>query len=346
MDPALPSPSRPRRSRLGPSAFGALLIIGSAVLFGINGTVSKLALRTGLEATQLTQLRATGAFLGLLLMCLIIAPSQLTIRLRELPLLITYGLAGSFLTPLLYFVAIGRLPVGIALLFEYTAPVMVALWARFGQRQPVLPRLWGGLALCLCGLSFVAEAWGDARLDSLGVAAGLGAAATLALYYIVGAQAAGQRDPLSLMCWAFGVAAVASAVAWPWWDFPLTVLTQTDASGFPVWTLILAVVVFGTILPYVMIAAALRYLPATSASILGTLEPVLASAVAWAALNEVLSASQLLGGVIVLVGVVLAETARITPSTASGAPSPPAASEPGGSTLEPNKPDKEATHLP
>jgi drug/metabolite transporter (DMT)-like permease len=49
-------------------------------------------------------------------------------------------------------VAIRQLPVGIALLFEYTAPVMVALWARFGQRRPVRRRLWLGLALSLAGL--------------------------------------------------------------------------------------------------------------------------------------------------------------------------------------------------
>src|SRR6266487_4059080 len=289
-----------------------------AALAAVNGTASKLVLRAGMDAPQLTTLRATGAFLGLLALCLVTRPARLRLTRRELPLLIGYGLCGFLLVPLLYFIAISRLPVGIALLFEYTAPLLVALWARFGQHQPVRPRLWIGLALSLAGLAGVAEIWGELRLDPLGIAAGLGAAVLLAVYYVFGACGVASRDALSLTCWAFGFAALAGAVVKPWWNFPAHLLRGTSG-GLPVWLLCCYVVVLGSIAPYLLVSAALKYLPATSVGIVGMVEPVFAGAVAWLALREVLDAAQLAGAALILAGVVLAETAR----TAQTTPTPP-----------------------
>lgn len=289
------------------------MTVTGGVFFAVNGTVSKLVLRAGLEPAQLTALRAGGAFAGLLVLSLATRPGgrRLAVTRRELPLLAGYGVAGFFLVPLLYFVAISRLPVGIALLFEYTAPLLVALWARFGRRQPVRPRLWGGLALSLIGLACVAEVWGDLRLNAAGVLAGFAAAVGLALYYLLGAHGVRQRDTVSLNTWAFGFAAVAglctqaSARARDWSALGAT------SHGVPVWLLCCYVVVLGSIVPYLLVAAALRHLPATSVGIVGMVEPVIAAAVAWLTLGESLTATQLAGGALILVGVGLAETARV-----------------------------------
>jgi drug/metabolite transporter (DMT)-like permease len=295
------------------------MVVASGALFAVNGTVSKLILRAGLDAPRLTELRATGACLGLLVLSLVTRPGvkRLAVTRRELPLLVGYGLAGFFLVPMLYFVAISRLPVGIALLFEYTAPLLVALWARFGQHQPVRPRLWLGLALSLAGLAAVAEVWRDVRLDRVGVAAGLGAAALLACYYLLGARGVAGRDTLSLTWWAFAVAASAGALVRPWWTFPYRILAGT-------WPLVLYLVLAGTIASYLLVAAALRHLPPTSAGIIGMVEPVIASAVAWLVLGERLNPAQLTGGALILIGVVLAETARtVVPGGAGRTATPP-----------------------
>jgi len=289
------------------------MVLGSGLLFAVNGTASKLVLRAGIEAPQLTLVRAAGAFVGLLILSAALrpGPARLRITASELPLLIGYGLAGFFLVPMLYFVAIARLPVGIALLFEYTAPLLVALWARFGQRRPVRPRLWVGLVLSLAGLACVAEIWTDLRLNGIGVLAGLGAAALLTFYYVLGARGVQRRDTLSLTTWAFGVsaaaglllrAATAGAGGWE----PL----RHTSGGIPVLLLCGYVVVLGSIVPYLLVAAAMRHLPATSVSIIGMVEPVLAATVAWISLGEVLNPAQLIGGTLVLIGVGLAETAR------------------------------------
>jgi drug/metabolite transporter (DMT)-like permease len=241
--------------------------------------------------------------------------------------MIAYGLTGFFLVPMLYFVSITRMPVGIALLFEYTAPVFVALWARFGQGSPVRSRLWGGLALCLLGLACVAEIWGDLRLDPIGVTAGLACAVLLAVYFVLGARGIRSRDTLSLTGWAFGISALAGLivrliVAGPGGWEPIFGRT---GSGIPIWLLAGYMVLFGSIAAYLLIVGAMRHLPATSVSIIGMIEPVIASAVAWVALGEHLNLAQLAGGALLLVGVVLAETARIAqpapmPAVSASAP--------------------------
>jgi len=294
------------------------MVVASGTLFAVNGTVSKLVLRAGVEPPQLAFIRAAGAFAGLLVVMLLLGRGRrLAVTRHDLPLLIGYGLAGFFLVPMLYFVAISRLPVGIGLLFEYTAPLFVALWMRFGQRERVRPRLWGGLALSLAGLACVAEVWGELSLDGLGVLAGLAASVGLAIYYLLGARGVARRDTLSLTTWAFGAAAMAGllvqAVApsrggW-------APLAESTSAGVPVALLCVYVVVLGSIAPYLLVGAALWHLPATSVGIIGMIEPVIASAVAWITLgeSEALNAAQLAGGALVLAGVALAETARVRP---------------------------------
>ncbi|PZM97163.1 MAG: EamA family transporter [Actinobacteria bacterium] len=309
------------------------MVVSASLLFAVNGTVSKLVLRAGITPPQLTLLRAAGAAIGLLALSLLFAPRRLRVTAGELPLLIAYGLTGFFLVPMLYFVAISRMPVGIALLLEYTAPLLVTLWARFVQRRRVRPRIWAGLALSLAGLACIAEVWGGFTLDGLGALAGCGAAVLLAGYYLLGARGVERRDTLSLTTWAYGAAAVAGLItqaagigAGEW--APLA----GRVAGIPVPLLCAYVVVLGSIAPYLLLAAALRHLPATSVGIIGMIEPVSAAAVAWLVLgaSEALTAAQLVGGALVLAGVALAETARLAPPPPDAvAPSPQPAAAAG-----------------
>ena len=293
------------------------MVIAAAALFAFNGTVSKLLIQGGFDPPQLTAFRAGGAFLGLVMLSLLTRPGPRRLRARrwELPKLISFGLTGFFLVPMLYFVAISRLPVGIGLLFEFTAPVFVALWVRFGEHQQVKRRLWAGLALCVAGLVCVAQIWaGEIRLDLLGVAAGLTSAVLLAVYYVLGSRSVAERDPLSLTCWAFGVSAIAGAIVRPWWNFPISLLTGSS-DGVPMWLLAAYLLVLGTVAPYLMISTSMQHLPPTSVGIIGMTEVALAALFAWALLDEVLSTPQVLGGLLVLGGVILAETARAAKET-------------------------------
>jgi drug/metabolite transporter (DMT)-like permease len=293
------------------------MVVGAAALFAVNGTVSKVVLLAGMPSQRLTELRSAGAFLGLAAVLLAFAPQSLRLSVREVPFLLFYGIAGFAFVQWFYFVALEHLPVGIALLVQYTAPVLVALWARFGEREQVRRRMWAALALALAGLALVAEIWDGLALSGIGVAAGFAAAVSLAIYWIVGEHGVGTRDPLSLNCWAF----LASALFWtllqPWWSFPWDELRETTSLlghlggvSLPVWALCIWIVTMGSIIPFGLIVGALRHLPATRVGVTAMLEPVLAALVAYAWLGETLTAMQLAGGVVVLAGVVLAQTAR------------------------------------
>jgi drug/metabolite transporter (DMT)-like permease len=317
----------PRTAR---PAVGYALTLAAAGFFAINGTVSTLALEAGIPATRLTALRCTGAAVCLLAVLLVVSPGRLRVGRRELPLLAVLGVIGIAMTQFLYYVAISRLPVGIALIFEFTAPVLIALYVWLVRGEKVRSRLWAALLLSLAGLALVAEIWtGGGSLDALGVAAGLGAAVALATYYLIGERGTVTRDPVTLTCWAFVAAAVFWSVAAPWWQFDPGVLGRSvpiaiGSAELPLWALVAWIAVMGAIVPFGLSIGALRHLAPTAAGLVATAEPVLASIVAWLWVEQVLTGWQVAGGAVVLTGIVLAQTARTTP-TPSPLPETPAA---------------------
>jgi drug/metabolite transporter (DMT)-like permease len=308
------SPARTQRP-----ARGYALYLVAATLFALNGTISKSILTSGIDAARLSQLRVTLAFLILLVVVAVTRPETLRIRRAELPILLVYGILGIAMTQFLYFVSISRLPVGVALLIEFTAPIMVALWFRFGRHEDVGSRVWGGLALALVGLALVGQVWLGFTLDGVGVVAGFGAAAALALYYLLAdRQVRGPhaRDPVSLTMWGFGAAALFWAIAQPWWSFPWSDLAGVgypmgeDGAAVPLWALCTYMVVLGTVVPFWLVVVSLHHINASQASIVGMTEPLLAIFIAWVALGETLAVVQILGAVTVLAGVLLAERSR------------------------------------
>lgn len=311
-DTAAPMPVRRR-------ALGYSLYLVAALLFAFNGTISKAILLTGISGARLTQMRVTVSFLLLLVVVVAVDRRRLRIRRDEWWPLVAFGLGGVAMTQWLYFVAIARLPVGVALIIEFTAPIWVALWIRFGMRQPVRATVWAALGLAMVGLAMVAQLWQGFALDTVGVLAAIGAAVALALYFLLGERQSHEpfnRDAISLTMWGFGAAAVFWAVAQPWWQFPWEDLQGdgaplgTDGPGVSLWLLTAWMIVLGTLAPFLLIVMALHHLTAAQASVVGLTEPLLASIVAWIALGEVLSWVQILGGAIVIFAVVLAERSR------------------------------------
>ena len=179
--------------------------------------------------------------------------------------------------------------------------------------------MWVGLALALCGLALIAQIWQGFVLDGLGAAAAFGAAMALALFYILGEQqqrSGVKRDALSLTMWGMAGATLFWTIVQPWWTFPWSDLAGISAplagSGpeLPIPFLTGWMVIMGTVVPFTLAMTSLIYITASQASIVGMLEPVFASVIAWIALAEVLTPAQIIGGVIVLTGVYLAERGR------------------------------------
>ncbi|MBA3365888.1 MAG: EamA family transporter [Actinobacteria bacterium] len=293
------------------------MVATAAVLFAVNGTVSKVLLEAGISSERLTQIRVTGALLALAAVLVAVRPRALRVDVGELPFLAIFGICAVALVQWFYFIAIHRLQIGIALLIQYLAPLLVALWARFVMHEKVRARIWVALGLALLGLSLVVEVWAGGALDGLGVAASLMAAGTFAAYILMAERGVGRRDPISLMWFGFLFAALFWAVIEPWWSFAarvvgdeVSLLGNLAGTRAPIWLLICWMVLLGTVVPFVLIVGALRHIPAARVAIIAMLEPVVATGVAYAWLGETLGAPQLVGGAIVLGGILLAQTAR------------------------------------
>lgn len=302
-----------------PRPIGYIAYISAATLFAINGTNLKALLDTGISAERLVQVRITGAFLVLLIAVAIMRPRALRLRRAEIPWILAYGAAGVSMTQYLYFLALEVLPVGVALVIEFTAPFMVALWVRFAMHQRVNGRVWFGMLVAIPGLVLIAQVWKGFSVNALGLLAAFGAAAALALYYLVGERLQTRpepRDSMSLTMWAMGAATLFWAIVQPVWSFPWQDLVgdafpfETDGPAVPIPILITWMILLGTVVPFFLATTALRFISAAQVSTIGMVEPLIASVVAWIALGQVLAPTQIIGGVIVLVGVFIAERSR------------------------------------
>lgn len=296
---------------------GVLAVVVGSLLFAVNGTVAKIAMQAGLSPARLVELRCLGSAVLLVAAALLLSRGSLRLRRRELAVMAVLGVVGVALVQWFYLVAISRLPVGLALLIEYTAPLLVALWARFVLHEQVRARVWWALAACLGGLALVAQVADGVVLDALGLLAAVGAAVSLACYYLLGERLVSRRDPLSTHAWSMGFAALFWIVLQPLWTFPVGTLGENVAmpgplagAEPPMWALVAWIVVLGTAVPYLLFLWGIRALGAARAGLLGMTEPVAASAAAWLVLGEAMTTVQLVGGAIVLGGIVMAETAR------------------------------------
>jgi drug/metabolite transporter (DMT)-like permease len=286
----------------------------AAFLFALNGSIAKAQIEAGLNAVQVTEIRTLGCALVLLVVLALTKPASLKVRRSEVPFLLVFGVLAYLLTPFLFFLSVSLLPVAIAALLAFLAPVLVALWLRFVKREPVGRSIWVALALVVGGLLLVSQVWSGMTLSPLGVLYGLLTAAALAAYLLLGEEGAKRRDVMSLAFWGFAIATITWSILAPWWNFPWSVLGTTTSmldgalTGIPVWSLVLVMIVV-SVVPFVLVLMSLQRIGAQRGGILGTTEPVWAAIIAFVLLGEVISPTQGLGGLIVLAGVIVAELA-------------------------------------
>lgn len=314
-DPIEPfSPVTVAPSSTRTQAIGAIMYLVAAFLFALNGSVAKAQIEAGLSAAQVTEIRTVGCAVLLLAFLAITKPSSLRVRRAEVPFLLLFGVLAYALTPFLFFLSVSLLPVAIAALLAFLAPVLVALWLRFVKREPVGRGIWVALALVVGGLLLVSQVWSGMTLSPLGVFYGLLTAAALAAYLLLGEEGARRRDVMSLAFWGFAIATVFWSILAPWWNFPWNLMTTTTSmldgaiTGIPVWSLVILMILV-SVVPFVLVLMSLQRIGAQRGGILGTTEPVWAALIAFVLLGEVISPVQGLGGLIVLAGVIVAEFA-------------------------------------
>jgi len=308
------------RGAMHASTRGVILALVSAASFGAAGPFSKAVLVSGaLSPYQLAQFRITGAAVVLLIFVglgrLRRGRDSYRWTRADAGLVIAYGALGFVGVQICYFIAIDRLPVGVALLLEYISVVLVAVYAALVQHRAQPRAVWIGVALSIAGLVVLTEPWDGFRLDAIGALAGAGAAVGCAAYFLLGESGAARVPALELTAFGAGVGAVVLALALPLWSFPYSALGHSArfaGHASPVWLLLCVVVLVGTVLAYAFGMTALQYLASPSATVIATLEILVGAVVAWAFLAEHLSGAEIAGGVVILIGVVVvAESARL-----------------------------------
>ena len=292
------------------------LIMGSLV-FAFNGVISTVVLNH-ISPFRLAQVRSIGAFFILLAITLVIERHSLKAPKKLIPKLAAYGIIGFAAVQAGYFLGIQRgVPLSLVLIVEFTAPIWIALWIKYVRKSFVPASMWGAIALSLLGLILLAQVWNGLSFDLIGLLGALFSAFALTAYFLIGKSFGTDRTALSLTVWGLGMASLAWVSSMPVWDFPFEVFTiDMDLEGVfagntvPGWVLILWIIIMGTIVPYLFVIGGLRLLSASTSSVIGMLEPVLAGVFAWIWLQQSWNGIQLIGAAIVLVGVYIADRAR------------------------------------
>jgi len=297
-------------------AGGLALALTSATSFGLSGSLARSLLDLGWSPAAVVATRVGGAFLVLLIPCLFLLRRIGLPTGRQGARIVAYGAVAIALAQLCYFSAVQYLSVGVALLLEYLAPVMLIgwHWAR-SHRRPAVPVL-AGAGLSIVGLAFVLDLRGGLTLNPIGVAWGLGAALCLCAYFLLsednGADA--PVNPLLLTTAGTGVGAALLLMAGAAGILPLTVhagvtILADQAVGW--WLPVALLILMSAVLAYPTGIVAVRRLGSSLASFVSLTEVIFAVAFAFVLLGQQPGPMQLVGGALILAGIALVKRPRV-----------------------------------
>ena len=294
-------------------SLGLVAAVGSAIAFAGSGPFVKPLLEAGWTAGGAVFVRVTIAALLLAPLVAWSVRRHPRVLLRRWSWILGYGLIGVAACQLSYFLAVERLPVGIALLLQYLAPIilLLAAWIRTRVRPASLALI--GAVLAIAGLLLVIDLTGTTSLDGLGLVFGFLAAVSVCGYFLIGANVPNDLPPIALIGTGLAVAAavvgLTGATGLVPLAFDLTGTAPLLGSEVPWWVPMGVVVLFGTVGGYLLGVIGAKRLGSRLASFLGLLEVVSVVAVAALLLGEIPTWMQLVGGALILGGVVCARLA-------------------------------------
>jgi drug/metabolite transporter (DMT)-like permease len=301
-------PTKPSSSRAG-----LAIAVLSAASFGLSGTLASAMLALGWSPVATVATRVGGAFLVLLIPCLLLIRRTGLPDRRQTRGMVAYGVVAVAGAQLCYFSAVQYLSVGVALLLEYLAPVLLIgyRWLRDRQR-PTVPVL-AGAALAVLGLALVLDLRNGLTVNPIGVVWALGAAVCLMAYFVLSEERPGvvPVSPLLLTTVGTGVGAVLLLGIGLTGVLPLRVAAgRADLGGLdvPWWVPMALLVLVAAVLAYLTGIAAVRRLGSAVASFVALTEVLFAVAFAALLLDQRPGGDQVLGGVLVLAGIVAVQS--------------------------------------
>jgi drug/metabolite transporter (DMT)-like permease len=287
---------------------GFALAILAAATFGTSGIFGSSLIRAGWSPAAAVVTRIAVAAVILTVPAVVQMRGRWARLRANAGVVAAYGLVAVAGCQLFYFNAISRISVGVALLIEYLAPVLVVcwLWLRHGQRPRRLTV--AGAAIALAGLSLVLDVLGSGRIDPIGAIWALLAAIGLAIFFMLSA-AHGDGLPPVVMAWAgMCVGAVTLGAAGLVGVLPMkAAAVSVDLAGHQVsWILpVLGLSIVAASISYLAGIGAARRLGAKLASFISMAEVLFAILFAWLLLGQLPSGAQFAGGALILTGVMM-----------------------------------------
>ncbi len=285
---------------------GYIFIMIAVLFWGVSATVAKYLFMHNIDTLIIVQTRSSLAFLLLFGYFSITNRAMLKIHIRDLGSLITLGVIGIAATNFLYYFTVKETTVATAILIQYTAPVMVTLYATFFHEERFTKIKFFALALSMIGC-FLAVSGGDIttiHLQGLGIVTGIGSALTFSFMIIMGKHILRRYQHWTMLIYAFGFA----MLFWLCINTPVEIISQ----GYTLhdWGIFLLFSIGSILIPYSFFSAGLHLVQVSRASIVSTLEPVVAIVSAYLFIGEKLSFVQITGAITVLAAVSLIEINR------------------------------------
>jgi drug/metabolite transporter (DMT)-like permease len=291
---------------------GVAFAAASAFTFGMSGPFAKSLMEAGWTPIAAVTARLAGGALVMALFATVVHPSWLREAVRHRNTVVVYGLIPIAGAQLCYYNAVAHLSVGVALLLEYLAPVLVVGWVWGTTRRRPGRLTLVGAALALAGTVVLLDVLSGAQVDPIGVASALAAAVCAACYFVLSDRVSADGSGLNSVTLAAGglmVGAAAVALLGLSGALPLTFTATDTVIAGHMMSFVVPVVVLGvvsTATAYVLGISGVARLRPSYASLLGLAEVLCAVLWAWLLLGEAITAAQAVGGAVVLVGLALA----------------------------------------
>lgn len=284
------------------SARGYALVLLAATLWGAMGVFYKVLI----ERYQMTPLAVATlrSLLGGVILCaflVILRRRLLRVQARDLPLLIAYGVIGVAGFFVAYAYAVALTGVAVAAVLLYTAPAWVGLIAWRWLGESMHARVVVALLMTLAGSVLVAGLYDldSLQVNGLGILAGLGAGLGYALWSVFNKLAVQRYSAWTVQTYGLLIGAATLLLVLP------TAQRATPDDLRAAWPWLLAMALGPTLGGALAYSLGVRSIPVSIASIVATLEPVIAMVFAFFLFDERLSLPQLLGSALIIGAVVM-----------------------------------------
>ena len=298
---------------------GMAFALTSALSFGMSGPFAKALMDAGWSPTAAVIARLAGGAVVLAVFATLVRPQWPREALQHARTVVLYGLIPIAGAQLCYYNAVAHMSVGVALLLEYTAPVMVVGWIWATTRRRPSTGTLAGVALAIAGIMLVLNIFGGetSHVDTTGVIWGLTAAVCAVFYFMMSdkvtssaeGDAEGGLNAITLATGGLVVAGAAVTALGVVGIMPLTFTTNdvVIAGITAPWFVPLFVLgVISTAIAYTLGIGGVARLRPSFASLVGLSEVLFAVLWAWLLIGEAMTPLQAIGGAVVLAGLTLA----------------------------------------